>query len=106
MARVIPIRVKKITHRIIKHFHPKRIILFGSQGTSHQRKDSDIDLFIEMETPLSPPERSIQISRLFGIRPWSLDVVVYTPKEVKKWQKIHGSMLSIIQKSGKVLYEA
>ena len=57
-----------------------------------------------METHARPPERAIEVSSVFGLRPWSLDVV-YTPEEVQRLRKIHGTLVSVIEAEGKVLYE-
>jgi len=34
-----------------------------------------------------------------------MDVVVYTPEEVKRLRSVHGTLLSVIEAEGKVLYE-
>jgi len=97
--------LQEITSAIVNRFHPHRVILFGSRGRGEGTAVSDLDLFIEMETQMPPPERAVQVSSLFGLRPWSLDVVVYTPEEVERLRKIHGTLLSVIEAEGKVLYE-
>jgi predicted nucleotidyltransferase len=75
--------IQQIASRIVEKFDPLRIILFGSYARHNATIDSDIDLFIEMDTDKRPPERSIEISRLFGLRDWAMDIFVYTPDEVK-----------------------
>ncbi len=97
--------LEQITRTIIDRFHPKRIVLFGSHARGEAGPDSDLDLFIEMETQSRPPERAVEISAIFGLRPWSLDVVVYTPEEVQKLRKINGTLLSMIEAEGQLLYE-
>jgi predicted nucleotidyltransferase len=97
--------IEIITRTIVERFHPRRIILFGSQARGEARPDSDIDLFVEMETVRRPPERAIEISAAFGLRPWAMDVVVYTPGEVARLRSIGGNLLSTIEREGVVLYE-
>ncbi|MBI3948868.1 MAG: nucleotidyltransferase domain-containing protein [Acidobacteria bacterium] len=97
--------IECITRTIIERFHPKRIILFGSHARGEATVDSDLDLFIEMETQERPPERAIAVSSIFGLRRWPLDVVVYTPQEVERLRNVNGSLLSAIEAEGKVLYE-
>lgn len=94
-----------ITRTIVEKFNPKRIVLFGSHARGEAKPDSDLDIFVEMETEARPPERAVQISSVFGLRPWSMDVVVYTPEEVSKLRGIHGTLLSLIEAEGKLLYE-
>ena len=93
------------TRTIVERFHPKRIVLFGSHARGDAGSDSDLDVFIEMQTSQRPPERAIEVSAAFGLRPWPLDVVVYTPEEVQRLRGVSGTLLSVIEKEGKVLYE-
>ena len=96
--------IKAITKNIVDRFNPKRIILFGSHARGEAGPDSDLDLFIEMETDRRPPERAIAVSSLFGLRTWPLDVVVYTPDEVQRLRSVNGTLLSTIESEGIVLH--
>ena len=97
--------LEQVTRTIVERFHPKRIVLFGSHARGDAGTDSDLDVFIEMQTSRRPPERAIEVSAAFGLRPWPLDVVVYTPEEVQRLRGVSGTLLSVIEKEGKVLYE-
>jgi HEPN domain-containing protein/predicted nucleotidyltransferase len=101
MENRLPDWLEQTVETIAETFHPERIVLFGSHARGEANLESDIDLFIEMETSLSLPERAIAISDLFGLRPWSLDLVVYTPDEVRKLHGIHGT--SYHKSSGTVM---
>jgi len=94
-----------VTQTIINKFQPKRIVLFGSAARNETRPGSDMDLFIEMESDLRPPERAVEVSAVFGLRTWPLDLVIYTPEEVQRLQGKPGTLLSVIEKEGRVLYE-
>lgn len=100
-----PKLLKQVTQTIVERFQPRRIILFGSHARGEARPDSDLDLFIEMESSRRPPERAIEVSSVFGLRSWPLDVVVYTPDEVKRLRRVRGTLLSTIEREGTVLYE-
>jgi uncharacterized protein len=97
--------LEQITTKIVDRFHPRRIILFGSHARGDVRPDSDLDLFVEMDTQRRPPDRGVEVSSVFGLRPWSLDIVVYTPQEVERLRNVHGTLLSVIEAEGKLLYE-
>ena len=97
--------LKEVTKTIVERFHPKRIVLFGSHARGDARPDSDLDLFIEMESNLHPPQRAAAVSALFGLRRWPLDLIVYTPDEVQRLHGKRGTLLSLIEKEGRVLYE-
>ena len=97
--------IKHVTKTIVDRFRPRRIVLFGSLARGEGRADSDVDLFVEMETDRSFPERAVEVSGVFGLRSWGLDVVVYTPEEVKQLRHKKGTLLAVIEAEGKVLYE-
>lgn len=97
--------IETIVDTIVARCSPKRVVLFGSRARGDARSDSDIDLFVEMESEQKPPERSAHISSLFPLHGWSMDVVVYTPEEVRSLRGIHGTLLSLIEEEGEVLYE-
>ena len=94
-----------VTKTIVNRFHPKRIMVFGSHARGDAGPDSDLDLFLEMDTPCRPPDRAIEVSEVFGLRSWPMDIVVYTPEEVRRLRHVNGTLLSVIEKEGKVLYE-
>jgi len=98
--------IDHITKRIVEALRPVRIVLFGSRARGTARLDSDIDLMPEMETPLKPIHRMQAVYALFGPRHWSMDVVVYTPREVTEQRGYRNSLLRVIEAEGKVLYEA
>jgi predicted nucleotidyltransferase len=97
--------IEEITNRIADAFHPRLIVLFGSRARGDARPDSDIDLMIVMDTTASPIDRAIAVRSLFGLRTWSLDVVVYTPAEVDHLRGINGTLASVIDVEGRVVYE-
>lgn len=97
--------LEHVTKTIVDRFRPRRIMVFGSHARGEAGPDSDLDLFIEMDTPRRPPERAIEVSEVFGLRPWPMDIVVYTPEEVRRLRSVNGTLLSIIEKEGKMLYE-
>jgi hypothetical protein len=59
--------------KAVERFHPKRILLFGSHARGDASPDSDLDLFIEMDTQRRPPDRAIEVSEILGLRPWPMD---------------------------------
>lgn len=97
--------LKYITKTIVERFRPERIVLFGSRARGEEDAESDFDLFVEMSSELRPPERASLVSAAFGLRPWSLDVIVYTPQEVERLHQVSGSFMHHIEAEGRVLYE-
>ena len=96
--------LREITERIAMAFNPKKIVLFGSRARGDARADSDYDLFVEMESNERPIDRVREVDALFGPRDWSMDVVVYTPDEVKNGIRNAGFILDEIEKDGVIIY--
>jgi uncharacterized protein len=96
--------ITQIVDVIVERFNPQRIVLFGSRARNQARPDSDIDLFVEMDSILNPRARSSAIYAAFDDCDWPMDVLVYTPQEVNELRGVFGTMLSIIESTGKVLY--
>jgi predicted nucleotidyltransferase len=97
--------IEGIVQKIVDAFHPLRIILFGSRARGDQRADSDLDLFVEMETADPPVERRVKIRRLFRPSLCGMDILVYTPEEVAARRNSLASLVPVIEKEGRVLYE-
>ena len=64
-----PELLEQVTRKIVERFHPRRIILFGSQARGEATSESDLDLFIEMETQARPPERAVEVSSILDCVP-------------------------------------
>lgn len=95
-----------ITHRLIKEFDPKKIILFGSYAWGTPNKDSDLDIFIIVpESKEKPFRRAVRAHRcLRGIR-LPMDVMVRTEAEFNKYREVKASLHHKIAEKGKILYE-
>jgi predicted nucleotidyltransferase len=97
--------VQEIVERIVAELHPRRVVLFGSRARGTPEPHSDLDLMVEMETPLRPPERTMPVDRLFGLRDWAMDVVVYTPEELQRAKDTVGTPAYTVVREGQTLYE-
>ncbi len=97
--------IKHVADTIVARFDPERVILFGSHARGNAGPDSDLDIFVEMETTLRPPQRTVTIGSTFGIYDWPMDIVAYTPAEVERRRQVKWSLVNTIEAEGKVLYE-
>ena len=94
--------------RIVSAFpRVQQIILFGSYASGHPTRESDIDLFIVTPTTQRWSDRVRKVQALFPERPAPLDVIVRTPREVRRRLTFYFCPMTreIFQK-GRVLYEA
>ncbi|HET6387634.1 MAG TPA: nucleotidyltransferase domain-containing protein [Armatimonadota bacterium] len=94
-----------IVERIVRQFHPKRIILFGSYAYGKPDINSDVDLLVIMESedPLFPRIRQVADAADVPFLP--MDVIVYTPAEIKERLDKEDHFIANILKRGRVLYE-
>ena len=83
----------------------RRIILFGSYARGEAGPDSDLDLFIELDSPLPARGRATRVKQLFDPYPCPMDIVVYSPAEVDYWKQATASLVASVLREGKVLYE-
>jgi len=95
----------KAVRRIARTLRPDRIILFGSYANGAPTPDSDVDLLVVMKTSASSKERSWAVSRLLIPRPFPVDILVRTPKEIRQALDQSDFFIQEIVTQGKVLYE-
>ena len=101
VGRSLPLAIQ----RIVNELNPERVILFGSYAYGKPNPHSDVDLLVIMKTSASLKERSWKVSRLLLPRPFPVDILVKTPKEIEKALKSGDFFLKEILTRGKVLYE-
>ena len=99
--------IQQITTKIVERFNPRRVVLFGSRARGEASPDSDIDLFVELEGDLGkrPLDRAVEVRSIFGLHRWPMDVIVYTTDEVRALRGRTGTILSMIESEGRILYE-
>jgi predicted nucleotidyltransferase len=101
----IPMRaIRAVAEQIVK-FQPEKIILFGSYAYGQPKAESDVDLLVVMDTPLRSRQQRLEISRALSPRPFPLDIVIRTPKQLKERVAVGDPFLLEITNRGKVLYE-
>ncbi|MCY3765444.1 MAG: nucleotidyltransferase domain-containing protein [Gemmatimonadetes bacterium] len=96
----------EIARKIVDHFHPDQIILFGSHAYGLPKQDSDLDLLVIMESDLRPTERSAAIASICRPKYVAMDVVVRTPEEIRTRMRDFDPFLEEIFKLGRTLYKS
>ena len=97
--------LKRAVANIVKGFHPRRILLFGSFAHGKPGPDSDLDLLIVKDTRLPTAERSRRVSRIIGSHVFSLDLIVLTPGEIRNRLKAFDPFLEEVMNRGRILYD-
>jgi uncharacterized protein len=96
--------IRRFARAVVAHFHPEKIILFGSYAYGKPHADSDVDILVVM------PARN-QLDQAFKIHwtlkpPFPLHLLVRTPRSMQ-WRLAEAeSFLTEVVSRGKVLYEA
>ena len=101
-----PSCLPEVVERIVRKFHPVRIILFGSWARGDAREDSDIDLLVVLPKVEHKRKVAIQIGNSLSNLPISKDIIVTTLEEIEARGKIVGNILRPALEEGKIIYES
>ena len=97
--------IQEITARIVRDWHPHKVILFGSFAWSKPKSHSDLDLFIVMDSTIARPDmRAMQIKKRLRDFDCPKDLVAYTPDEVEMCLKKQNPFIRDVLTKGRVLY--
>jgi len=97
-------KIREAAHNIQNHYRPEKIILFGSWASGEADQNSDIDFLVIKNTAEKFLSRTKRVRKIIGASV-EADVIVYTPKELKKSLDSGNFFTQDIVKSGKVLYD-
>ena len=95
----------EIVSKIVEHFHPDKVILFGSRAWGAPTGASDLDILVVMDVDGSPIRKAAEISRIARPRFLPMDIIVRTPDEIEHRKGIGDPFIKRIMNHGKVLYE-
>jgi len=99
-------QIELLIGQIADAYHPEKIYLFGSYASGKPTTDSDIDLFIIKNTAKSKIERSREVRQCIKkYPPTGLDIIVYTPEELKSGMEQTMNIGKQAVTTGKLLYE-
>lgn len=107
MTNAMQSKITDIVSQLVRQYKPEKIILFGSTARGDSGPDSDIDLFLVKKGVDTVPYHQ-RISDASGVilHNAPIDVLVYTPWEVKKRMYLGDPFFKQIFAEGKVLYGA
>ncbi len=105
VTRIPRREITTMAKRIAEKFDPERIILFGSYAYGKPHPYSDVDLLVVMKTSERPLAKQIEIARALSPHPFSIDILVYAPREIKSRIARGDYFLREIVTKGKVMYE-
>jgi predicted nucleotidyltransferase len=94
-----------LVSRIVTAVHPERVLLFGSHARGDAAQQSDVDILVVAESSRPRYERAVPIYRAIADVPVEVDVIVYTPAEVRDWSRVDQAFVTTALREGRVLYE-
>ena len=97
--------IQAVVNRIAELFKPQKIILFGSYSYGESKPWSDVDLLIVMESELTPNKQRLAIARALSPRPFAMDLLIYSPRELEERIPLGDWFLKEAVEKGKVMYE-
>jgi predicted nucleotidyltransferase len=95
----------EIVRRIVQTAKPKKVILFGSRARGDARSDSDLDLLVIAESTEPRYRRSAPLYGALSDILLPMDIIVFSPEEVKEWSEVPQAFVTTAIREGKVLYE-
>jgi predicted nucleotidyltransferase len=96
--------IQRMVRRIVRDFHPERVILFGSHARGEAGPDSDVDLLVVMPFKGLKHRKQVEIRvALHDIRV-PIDIIVTSPEDFSWRQNVVGTIEYPAVKEGKVLY--
>ncbi len=90
----------------LKPINPTKVILFGSFADGSNDKDSDLDLCIITDSPVSKSEKKRRIRLLLKGLTIAKDILTPTLEEYNFYRNEVGSVYRDIDKKGKILWQS
>jgi uncharacterized protein len=97
-------RLQDLTGRIVRHFHPERIVLFGSYAYGEPRPDSDVDLLVILPFEGKGFYESLEILNRIDWR-LPIDLLAVRPEDAARCYDEGDPLLREALDQGRVLYE-
>ena len=97
-------QILEVTDRIVEHFKPHKVILFGSRAYGRPTRDSDVDFLVIMPYQGHPIDFEVRILTTVD-PPFPVDLVVCRPGEAARRYREFDPLLRHAFDRGKVLYK-
>lgn len=95
----------EVVRRIVAVADPEQVIVFGSRARGEHHLDSDLDLLVVKESREPRYKRAGALYGALADLPLEVDVIVYTPEEIREWSGVDQAFVTTATREGVVLYE-
>ena len=96
--------IEQVARDIGEAADAERVVLFGSHATGHASDSSDVDLLVIAESDQPRHKRSRELYRRIRPQRFAMDILVYTPEEVRRGSLTPVSFVSQVLREGKTVY--
>lgn len=96
--------VSAVVQRIVALYDPDSIYVFGSHAKGNATDKSDLDLLIVRPSPLPRSLRGRDVAAVLCDVAFGLDLLFYTPVEVREELEHPYSLISTIMPTARVVY--
>lgn len=97
-------QIDLMVRRIVRRFHPEKVILFGSHARGEAGPDSDVDLLVVMPVKGAKHHKAVEIGVALHGFMVPKDVLVTTPEDFEWRKDTVGTIEYPAWHEGKVLY--
>jgi DNA polymerase sigma len=98
--------IQNLADKIVREFHPEKIILFGSHARGDAKPDSDVDLLVIMDSGQHPSRTAAEITNRVHPRNYGFDLIVRSPQMVRTRLQMNDWFMRDVMREGRVLYAA
>ncbi len=96
--------VERLVQRIVEEIRPRQVFLFGSRAKGSAQPDSDIDLLLIYDGPLSKRDVQRQAHRLFEDDYVPMDIFVLTSTEMDNLRPVANTLAREVAETGVLYY--
>ena len=100
------VHVDLAVRRLVEHFDPLWILVFGSYARGEERSGSDLDLLVVLSSVDNKREAAVAMRRVLADLPVPKDIVVTTPEEVENRRSALWHVVGRALREGRLVYSS
>jgi uncharacterized protein len=97
-------QIARMVRRIVKQFHPRLVILFGSHARVEAGPDSDVDLLVVMDFDGAARDAALEIRQVLHDFLVPKDILVTRPEDFAWRKDVVGTIEWPAAREGQVMY--